>query len=389
MRKDGSRVQVSVTISPILGTRGEVIGAAAITRDVSERRRIEEALRDSEERYRGIVRQAAVGIARAGLDGRLLDANPGLCQAVAREREELVGTSYLDLVHADDRARAGAAIETLLAGGPDGETLDLRYRRNQRDSVWVSVTLSAIRSAEGKPRSVIAVSLDVTERRRTEATLRFLAEASESLSSLVDYRATLQKVAQLAVPGFADWCAVDMLGDHGDDRATRGGARRSVQGEAGRDDPRALSARSGRSLRRTESAQDRCLGARGRDRPTPRLERACPTRSAGGSSTSSGLRSYMCVPLRVKERTLGVMTFVAAESGRHYDDADLGAAEDLARRAAIAIENARLYQELRDSDRRKDEFLAVLSHELRNPLAPIRSGIDMLAMDGQPGTAPS
>ena len=90
----------------------------------------------------------------------------------------------------------------------------------------------------------------------------------------------------------------------------------------------------------------------------------------------------MCVPLRVKERTLGVMSFVAAESGRRYDAVDLGAAEDLARRAAIAIENARLYQELRQSDRRKDEFLAVLSHELRNPLAPIRSGIDMLAMEG-------
>ena len=90
----------------------------------------------------------------------------------------------------------------------------------------------------------------------------------------------------------------------------------------------------------------------------------------------------MCVPLRVQDKTLGVMTFVAAESGRRYDAADLKAAEDLARRAAIAIENARLYQELRDSDRRKDEFLAVLSHELRNPLAPIRSGIDMLAMDG-------
>ena len=162
VRKDGSRVQASVTISPILGTRGEVIGAAAITRDVSERRRFEEALRDSEERYRGIVRHAAVGIARSGLDGLLLDANPGLCEAVAKEREELVGTRYLDLVHPDDRARAGAAIETLLSGGPDGETLDLRYCRNQRDSVWVSVTLSAIRSAEGEARSVIAVSLDVT-----------------------------------------------------------------------------------------------------------------------------------------------------------------------------------------------------------------------------------
>ena len=381
VRKDGSRVQASVTISPILGTRGKVIGAAAITRDVSDRRRIEEALRDSEERYRGIVRQAAVGIARAGLDGRLLDANPGLCLAVAREREELVGTSYLDLVHADDRARAGAAIETLLAGGPDGETLDLRYRRNQRDSVWVSVTLSAIRNAEGMPRSVIAVSLDVTERRRTEATLRFLAEASESLSSLVDYRATLQKVAQLAVPGFADWCAIDMLGDQGTiDRLA-----------VAHVDPS--------KVRLAEMIHERYPPDPGAPYGVPKVLRtgvservahidllavaeAQPDEERRRIVNELGPRSYMCVPLRVKERTLGVMTFVTAESGQNYDDADLGVAEDLARRAAIAIENARLYEELRQSDRRKDEFLAVLSHELRNPLAPIRSGIDMLAMRG-------
>jgi signal transduction histidine kinase len=78
----------------------------------------------------------------------------------------------------------------------------------------------------------------------------------------------------------------------------------------------------------------------------------------------------------------GAVTFIAAASGRRYDAADLALAEDLARRAAVAIENARLYQALKDADRRKDEFLATLSHELRNPLAPIRNGLYILERTG-------
>src|SRR5262249_6979371 len=93
-----------------------------------------------------------------------------------------------------------------------------------------------------------------------------------------------------------------------------------------------------------------------------------------------GLKSYMGVPLRARGRTLGVMTFLATASGRHYDAADLALAEDLAHRAGIAVENAALYASLREADRHKDEFLAMLAHELRNPLAPIRNSLQILRM---------
>jgi signal transduction histidine kinase/CheY-like chemotaxis protein len=95
---------------------------------------------------------------------------------------------------------------------------------------------------------------------------------------------------------------------------------------------------------------------------------------------SLGLKSYICVPLVVSGAALGVLTFATAESGRRYTDADLDTATDLAHRAAVAVENARLYQALQDADRRKDEFLATLAHELRNPLAPIRSSLQILKM---------
>src|SRR5262249_19921752 len=82
---------------------------------------------------------------------------------------------------------------------------------------------------------------------------------------------------------------------------------------------------------------------------------------------------------------VGVLTFFASESGRRYDATDLAVAEDLAHRAGIAIENARLYGELRHADRMKDEFLAMLAHELRNPLAPIRNALPIMKPPGANG----
>jgi signal transduction histidine kinase len=93
-----------------------------------------------------------------------------------------------------------------------------------------------------------------------------------------------------------------------------------------------------------------------------------------------GLRSHILVPIRSRGQTLGVLMFLTAESGRRYTPADMVVAQDLAHRAAVAIQNAELYQALQDADRRKDEFLATLAHELRNPLAPIRTGLQLLRM---------
>src|SRR5262249_28000341 len=81
-------------------------------------------------------------------------------------------------------------------------------------------------------------------------------------------------------------------------------------------------------------------------------------------------------------RVLGALAFVAAESGRRYGPDDLALAEELGRRSGLAVDNARLYHEAREADRRKDEFLAVLSHGLRNPLAPIRNAVAVLRLRG-------
>jgi signal transduction histidine kinase/CheY-like chemotaxis protein/PAS domain-containing protein len=227
---------------------------------------------------------------------------------------------------------------------------------------------------------------DITERRRDEQrlqqseaqfkraaeTTRFLADASATLAELMDYESTLQRVAGLAVPAFADWCAVDMLQADGSVRRLAvthaDPARVHLAHEiARRYPPRPSDAHGLMKVLRTGEPEWAATI------PDSLLEAVVQDEGHLALIRQLGLRSYICAPLRSRARTLGALSFVTAESGRVYDATDLAAAQDLAHRAVIAIENANLLTALKESDRRKDEFLAMLAHELRNPLAPIRN----------------
>jgi len=221
------------------------------------------------------------------------------------------------------------------------------------------------------------VAFDITERKQAEQTAQFLADASEALASLVDLKSTLEKVARLAVPFFAEWCLVDLLdvdgilrrmaiahGDPSQEELARTIFQRWPFSPGSEEGPRHV-LRTGCSHMVSALTDD--MLTRGVQEPT-----------LLASIRALGLRSYIGVPLTVRGKPLGVLTFLAAESGRRYGANDLAAAEDLAHRAAVAIENSQLYHALRESDRRKDEFLAVLAHELRNPLAPISSALEIM-----------
>jgi PAS domain S-box-containing protein len=182
------------------------------------------------------------------------------------------------------------------------------------------------------------------ERKRAAEALRFLSEASAELTSSLDYRATLARVARLAVPQLADWCAVDVREEDGSTHqlavehenpekvawAHELQQRYPPDADAPRGVPEVL--RSGRSEFYPE-VTDEMLVAAARDPEHLRLMRRMSFTSA------------MVVPLVARGRTLGAITLVSAESGRRYDSADLELAEELARRAALAVDNARLYDE--------------------------------------------
>jgi signal transduction histidine kinase len=204
----------------------------------------------------------------------------------------------------------------------------------------------------------------------------FLARASTALGASLDAAATLQTLAQLAVPTLAEWCTVDVYEQDGTLRrmATAHAdpeTAATLQGLLERYPPKDPVDHPLYRLLHTGKAE---LVA---EVPPGFLESMAHDRQHLELMRGLGTEAYMLVPIVVRGEPIGAIAFMSRERGR-YGLADLELAEDLARRAAMAIDNARLYQEAQDATRRKDEFLAMLGHELRNPLAAIRAAVSVL-----------
>ena len=240
----------------------------------------------------------------------------------------------------------GSSVTLPLISRTDGSVVGaLGFRFDGRvggvdpDELWVLGVLSDVCA-----QTMLRLKAEAQSAARA-ARLEFLADASQALASSLDYRQTLRQVASLAVPTHADWCSVSMVDDgvlrtlavaHVDPEKVQLARELETRWPPDPDRPggAALVARTGESLL-VEAVTDAMLVAAAQDEEHLRVAREL------------GLQSAMSVPLIAKDRVLGVLTFVAAESGRHYGAEDVAFAEDLARRAGLAIDNADLYSQTR------------------------------------------
>ncbi len=205
---------------------------------------------------------------------------------------------------------------------------------------------------------------------------RFLARASAVLAQVADYEATLERIATLAVPHFADWFGVHVRRDDGSIRRLAVKHLDPAMEEAVVEMYRLYPPAEGAPYGAPQViATGEPIWARDFRTLAPTVARdPRHLRLLEGL----GLESFICVPMRSRGKVLGALTFATAESGRRYSELHLGAAQDLAARCAVAIENAQLLEALHEADRRKDEFLAILARELRDRLAPLRSAVELL-----------
>src|SRR5262249_1797466 len=179
-RKDGSVFPVEVRICAIT-LAGRPYGLA-LTRDITERKKAEDALRQSEERFRGTFENAGVGIGHAEFEGRLLRLNEKLCSIVGYTREELLQKTFQDVTYPDDLAVSLDQVARLRRGEFPSYSLEKRYVRKDGSLVWVNVSVSLQRDAAGAPAYLIAIVQDISERKRLEDELRQAMEAAEAAS---------------------------------------------------------------------------------------------------------------------------------------------------------------------------------------------------------------
>ncbi len=237
---------------------------------------------------------------------------------------------------------------------------DGRYR-------WFWCQGTPIRNEAGQIMRWLCTCNDVTER-------RLLDEVTAALSSMLDYNETLQQVARLAVPDFADLCVVDLVTETGIERVA-----------IAHEDPEkiALVQKSADLYPDARLMGVQRVVATGESIFRPQLDAAAiaaalPDEQQRAVVLAIGIRSLIIVPLTARGRVLGTISLVMSDSGRHYHPGDVEIARELGRRAGIAVDNARLYQEAQQAVKLREDVLAVVSHDLRNPLGAIDLSASLL-----------
>jgi PAS domain S-box-containing protein len=331
-----------------LAGRGKVISRGAdgkaqrlinIVADISERKNAERALRDSEERYRGTFENAAIGIAHVGLDGRWLKVNQAICQITGYAAEELERISFTDITHPDDVQLDLSLVAQLLAGEIVNYAMEKRYLRKDGSVVWAHLTVSLLRDADGKPLHFISAIEDISRKKVSEEELnrqRHFIERLTHLMPSVLYVFDLVKQRNI-------WVNRPASPDEGqrnpDDLDLEADFLNAVDPE----DQQRLADH----FSRLAVCQDGEV-----------LE--CTYRVRRRDGQRRWLRSSHA-------------PFARAPNGRVREI--VGVATDVTH--ARQIENT-----LRDADQKKDNFIATLAHELRNPLAPIRNAVDVMRRVG-------
>lgn len=170
-RKNGQELWTLATCCPLY-ENGEFVGALGMFADITERKALESAFKESEMRFRGTFENAAVGMAHVALDGTWLRVNRRLCEMLGFTHEELMSKTFQDITHPDDLAEDVKLAEKVKSGSIPGYTLEKRYRRKDASLFWAELTVSMLHDEDGRPLHFISIVKDISARREAIAELR-------------------------------------------------------------------------------------------------------------------------------------------------------------------------------------------------------------------------
>ena len=380
-----------------LKARGEIIGVMTWLSSNSKHRYTKDDLKIAEQ----IALQAGYAIDNARLheaekiaNQRMSDLLNGLqasiWEALWDEQEAVNEVTFVNeaaqglLGYSTEQLKAVTASRRLLLetdydhvmssytnGIRSGRDFEVQYRLRHGDGrvLWLRDVVRVSRTANGRPM-VRTVSTDITRHKHAEERLRILAEAGRTLDSSLDLETTLTNVTGVIVPALADDCIIFLANDAGRLEMAASAHSEPARAEVARaffrhypiierpEQPLQTVLRTGESILIADAMKVVDAGA-------------ILSRDQYAASVGMPANAALAVPLRSRGQILGVMVWVSVESGRHYGHEDLKLAEEIGNRAAIAVDNARLFKASQDAVAARDRFLAMLGHELRNPLNSI------------------
>jgi PAS domain S-box-containing protein len=348
-----------------------LLGLGTITRDISDIRRTQSQLRESQERLSRALSGAGLGAWDWNIKTGEVLFNPRWAEMHGFSLDEVNPNvdSWRSGIHPDDWPRVQRSLKDHFERlTPEYET---EYRVKTKSGNWIWVLARGkvfTRETNGQPLRMIGTELDITDRKRFEASQTFLADAGALLGSTLEYEDTLDNIAQIAVRDLADLCIIDVVEDG---KAARRKVRSRDPSLSSLDD---LFIRI--SLEENPTYWFRMIAENKRPILIAHLSPEMIDSFSRHESDrqvirAAGLQSAIAVPLMKDGRMIAAIVLFSCSASRIYGPADLALAEELARRAALSIDNARLFFEAQRAIKTREDVLTIVSHDLKNPLNTI------------------
>jgi PAS domain S-box-containing protein len=339
---------------------------------------------DAAAQLAAIISSSDDAIVSKDLNGIITSWNPAAERLFGFTAEEAIGRSIRMIIPASRQAEEDDVLRRIVRGESVRHFETVRTRKD-KVGIWVSLTVSPIYDAAGAITGASKIARDISHRRREAERAAFLADMGPLLAASLDYEVTLDNLARLTtspLPGseapFADYSLIDILSDDGSFRRVA----------TAHQDP----AKQGllEASRSYAPDRNRSIIARPLTTGQPVLLRAVTeadrARMSAGPEHSRlmaalNAHSLLTVPLTARGVTFGVFTFARAERTDAFDDEDVTFAMDLAQRAALAVDNARMYTASHEALQSREQVLAVVSHDFRNAIAAIATSTRLLLED--------